>query len=129
MLRVAYHDTQQELLVNRSREDYEEFCETVRQVLASSNESAKAVYSIGPIHVNQIVVRSGFPPNRVSYEPGCVVFSIAPSLQAQFLSFIQFPSDLPQSPIPYHHHFDGVADNGTYVASDSLPVVFGLQDG
>ena len=49
-------------------------------------------------------------------------------MQRQFLSFIEFPDDkdLPDSPVQYHHHYDGIADDG-YVATDSLPVVFGLQ--
>jgi len=46
-----------------------------------------------------------------------------PTLQRQFLSFIEFPKDgdLPDSPIRNHHHFGADADDGNYVEPDSLP--------
>ena len=129
MLRVAYHEAQRELLVTGRREDYQQLCDAVRQALASHAEVALPVHSTGHTTVSHFVVRSSTPPNRVSYERGRVVFSVAQSLQEQFLSFIEFPADadLPDSPIQYHHHYDGLADDGTYVAPDSLPVVFALE--
>lgn len=129
MLQVVYHDTQSELLVDGNREDYEQLRNAVRQVLASHSEIALPVLSTGDSAVSHFVVRSSPPPNRVSYERGRVVFSVASSLQEQFLSFVTFPAeaDLPDSPIQCHHHYDGSSDDGTYVAQDSLPVVFGLK--
>ena len=129
MLRVAYHEAQRELLVNGRREDYEQFRDAVCQALASRSEVPLPVQSTGNTAVSHFVVRSSPPPNRVSYERGRVVFSIAPSLQEQFLSFVTFPADadLSDSPVQYHHHYDGLADDGIYVAPDSLPVVFGLE--
>jgi hypothetical protein len=129
MLRAAYYDAQKELLVDGHRDDYEQLRDTVRRALTSRDEVALPVQSTGDTAVSHFVVRSSTPPNRVSYERGRVVFSVAPSLQEQFLPFVEFPADadLPDSPIQYHHHYDGLADNGTYVAPDSLPVVFGLE--
>jgi hypothetical protein len=129
MLRAAYHNARSELLVDGRREDYVRLCDSTRQALASGVEVALPVQSTGPTAVSHFVVRSGPVPNRVSFECGRVIFSVAPTLERQFLSFIQFPSeeDLPDSPIQYHHHFDGLADDGTCVAPDSLPVVFGLE--
>jgi hypothetical protein len=128
MLRAAYHDTRRELLVDGCREDYERLRNEVREVMTSGIESKLVVHSTGPVEVSQLIVRRGPPPNRVSYEFGGAVFSIAPSLEAQFVSFIQFPAhtELPRYGVGYHHHFEGDA-NGAYVASDSLPVVFGLD--
>jgi hypothetical protein len=126
MLRAAYHSEQRALLVDGRREDYARFSESTRQAIASGIETELPVQSTGPTALSHFVVRRGIPPNRVSVEDRRVVFSIAPDLQRQFLSFIEFPADLPDSPIQYHHHFDGIANDG-YVAADSLPVVFGLQ--
>ncbi len=111
------------------REDYELLRDTVRQALTARSEFALPVQSTGDTAVSHFVVRSSTPPNRVSFEQGRVVFSVAPSLQEQFLSFVEFPADadLPDSPVQYHHHYDGLADDGTYVAPDSLPIVFGLE--
>lgn len=130
MLRAAYHNTQRELLVDGRREDYARLAESTRQVIDSGVEMELAVQSAGTTPISHFVVRPGAPPNRVSVESGRVVFSIAPSLQREFLSFIEFPGegDLPDTPIQYHHHFDGFADDG-YVAADSLPVVFSLRRG
>jgi hypothetical protein len=129
MLRAAYHDAQRVLLVDGHRNDYERLREAVRQALASRTEVALPVQSTGNTAVSHFVVRSSTPPNRVGYERGRVVFSVAPSLQEQFLSFVEFPTDadLPDSSVQYHHHYDGLADDGTHVAPDSLPVVFGLE--
>jgi hypothetical protein len=129
MLRVAYFDAKSELLVNGKREDYAGFRDAVRQALSSQSEVVLAVQSTGERGVSHFVVRSGAPPNRVSYEGGRVVFSVAPSMQKQFLSFVDFPADadLPKSRVQYHHHYDALGDDGTYVALDSLPVVFGLE--
>ncbi|HEY4262368.1 MAG TPA: hypothetical protein VGM98_19560 [Schlesneria sp.] len=129
MLQAAYHDAQRELLVDGQREDYEHFRDAVSRSLASGSEVVLPVQSTGNTAVSHIVVRSSTPPNRVSYERGRVVFAISPDLQEQFLSFVTFPADadMPDSPIQYHHHYEGLADDGTYVASDSLPVVFGLE--
>jgi len=129
MLRAGYFSSQRELLVDGRREDYDQFALAVRQAGASAGHVPLSVESTGDTQVSRFVVRAGTPPNRVSYEGGDVVFSVAPSLERQFLSFIQFPTDseLPDSPIPYHHHYDGVADYGRYVAPDSLPVVFTLE--
>lgn len=129
MLRAAYYDAQRELLVDGHRRDYEQLRDTVRQALSSRSEVALPVRSTGDTAVSHFVVRSSTPPNRVSYERDRVVFSVAPSLQEQFLSFVDFPADadLPDSPVQYHHHYDGLADDGTLVAPDSLPVVFGLE--
>ena len=115
--------------MERHREDYEQLRDTVRQAVTSRSEVALAVQSAGDTPVSHFVVRSSTLPNRVSYERGRVVFSVAPSLQEQFLSFLTFPADadLPDSPIQYHHHYDGLVDDGTHVAPDSLPVVFGLE--
>src|SRR5262245_43043420 len=112
MLRASYHDAQRELLVDGSREDYEQLRDTVRQALISRSEVALPVQSNGDTAVSHFVVRSSTPPNRVSYERGRVVFSVAPDLQEQFLSFVTFPADadLPDSPAQYHHHYDGLAD-------------------
>ena len=75
------------------------------------------------------LVRRSTLPNRVSHESGRIILEVAPSLHEQFLSFIDFPTDtdLPNSPIQYHHHYDGLSDDGTYVALDSLPVIIGLE--
>lgn len=129
MLRATYSDTHRELLVDGSCADYEQLRDIVRQALTSRSEVALPVQSTGDTAVSHFVVRAGTPPNRVSYERDRVVFSVAPSLQEQFLSFVEFPADtdLPDSPIQYHHHFDGLAGDGAYVAPDSLPVVFGLE--
>jgi len=129
MLRAAYYDAQRELLVDGHRKDYEQLRDIVRQALTSRSEVELPVQSTGDTAVSHFVVRSSTPPNRVSYEPGRIVFSVAPSLQEQFLSFLEFPADadLPDTPVRYHHHYDGLADDGTYVAPDSLPVVFGLE--
>jgi hypothetical protein len=128
MLRVTYCDAQRVLLVDGHRDDYARFREAVRRVLASVAEIVLPVQSAGRTEVTQLVVRRGPPPTRVSCDPGRIVLSVAPSLQEQFLSFIEFPADadLPDSPIQYHHHFDYVGDD-RYVAPDSLPVVFGLE--
>jgi hypothetical protein len=129
MLQAAYYDAERQLLVDGNREDYERFRDTVCQALTSCAEVALAVQSTGDTAVSHFVVRSGEPPNRVSHERGRVVFSIAPGLQEQFLSFVEFPADadLPDSPIQYHHHYEARADNDRYVAPDSLPVIFGLE--
>jgi hypothetical protein len=129
MFRVAYFDAKSELLVNGSREDYAELRDAVRQAVSSRSEVVLAVRSDGETAVSNLVVRSGAPPNRVSYEGGRVVFSVAPSMQKQFLSFVEFPADadLPRSRVQYHHHYDALGDDGTYVALDSLPVVFALE--
>lgn len=129
MLRAAYHDAQGELLVDGHREDYEQLRDTVCLALTSRSEVTLPVQNTGDTAISHFVVRSSTPPNRISYERGRVVFSVAPSLQEQFLSFIEFPADtdLPDSPVQYHHHYDGLADGGTYVAPDSLSVIFGLE--
>jgi hypothetical protein len=129
MLKAVYHSTQQELLVDGRREDYAHLSDCTRQVVNSGVEVELAVRSTGPTAISHFVVRRGTPPNRVSIEKDKIIFSVAPTLQRQFLSFLQFPAhgDLPDSPIPYHHHFDGIAGDGAYVAADSLPVVFGLE--
>jgi hypothetical protein len=129
MLRAGYYSSQRELLVDGTRRDYEQFAATVCQALASSADMDLTVESTGVTEVSCFVVRRGAPPNRVVYEGGAVVFFIAPSLKEQFLSFIQFPpdSELPDSLIQYHHHYEGRANDGTYVSTDSLPVVFGLE--
>ena len=129
MLRAGYFSSQRELLVDGRRQDYDQFAAAVRQALASAGHIPLPVASAGDTQVSRFVVRAGTPPNRVSSEGGDVVFSLAPSLERQFLSFIQFPpdSELPDSPIQYHHHYDAVADDGTHVAPDSLPVVFTLE--
>ena len=129
MLRAAYCDVQRELLVNGYREDYEQLRDTVRRAVTSHSEIVLPVQSTGETAVSHFVVRSSAPPNRVAYERGRVVFSVAPSLQDQFLSFVDFPADadLPDSSVQYHHHYDGSDDDGIYVAPDSLPVVFGLE--
>ena len=128
MLRAAYHSTERQLLVDGRREDYARLSDSTRQAIGSGVETRLPVQSAGPTAISHFVVRRGAPPNRVSVESSSVVFSVAPDLQRQFLSFIEFPADadLPNTPIQYHHHFDGIADDG-YVAADSLPVVFGLQ--
>jgi hypothetical protein len=128
MLRAAYHSAQRELLVDGRREDYTHLSESTRKAINSGVEAELPVQSRGPTAISHFVVRRGVPPNRVSVESSRVVFSVAPGLQRQFLSFIEFPADadLPDTPIQYHHHFDGIADDG-YVAADSLPVVFALQ--
>jgi hypothetical protein len=129
MLRAGYFSSQRELLVDGRRRDYDQFAAAVRQAFVSAGHIALPVASAGDTPVSRFVVRAGTPPNRVSYEGGDVIFFLAPSLEKQFLSFIQFPADseLPDSPIQYHHHYDGVADDGTHVAPDSLPVVFTLE--
>ena len=129
MLRVAYYDSQRELLVAGCRDDYEHLCDVVRQSLVSGSELAISVRSTGETLITHLMVRRSTPPNRVSYQRGLIVLEIAPSLQDEFLSFVEFPSDadLPDSPIQYHHHYDGFADDGNYVALDSLPVVFSLE--
>jgi hypothetical protein len=129
MLKVFFNESQRELLVEGFRDDYLRFGDSTREVLVSDIEAAFPVESNGPTDISQFVVRRGNPPNRVSLERGRIIFSVAPGLERQFLSFISFPEDgdLPDSPIQYHHHFDGLTDDGTHVASDSLPVVFGLK--
>jgi hypothetical protein len=129
MLRVSYYRGQNELLVDGHRDDYEEFRNAVHRALTSRSDISLPLQSTGDTLVTHFVVRSGTPPNRVSYEGDRIIFSVAPSLQVQFLSFIEFPADedLPNSPIQYHHHYDGLVGGGTYVAPDSLPVVFGLE--
>jgi hypothetical protein len=129
MLRVGYFSSQQELLVAGPRPAYEQFAAAVREAVSGAGPVALRVQSTGDGQVSRFVIRTGAAPNRVSYKDGEVVFSVAPSLERQFLSFIQFPpdSELPASPVQYHHHYDGVADDGTYVAADSLPVVFTLE--
>lgn len=116
------------MLIDGRREDYAHLSETARRAIDSGVEAELPVWSTGPTAISHFVVRRGAPPNRVSVESSRIVFSVAPDLQRQFLSFIEFPADadLPDSPVQYHHHFDGIADDG-YVAADSLPVVFGLQ--
>jgi len=128
MLRVTYHDETSELLVDGRREDYERFSNATQQAIVSGGEIMLPVESAGRTNINCLIVRSGPPPNRVGCERGRIVFSIAPGLQDQFLSFVEFPTagNLPNSPIQYHHHFDFVGDDN-YVAPDSLPVVFGLE--
>jgi len=128
MLRAEYHSMTRELLVDGRREDYAHLSKTTRQAIDSGVEAELPVQSTGSTAISHFVVRRGVPPNRVSVESGRVVFSVAPGMQRQFLSFIEFPADadLPDTPIQYHHHFDGIADDG-YVSADSLPVVFGLQ--
>ena len=129
MLRAGYFRSQRELRVDGRRRDYDQFAAAVRQVLVTDGYIALPVASAGDTPVIRFVVQAGTPPNRVRYEGGDVIFILAPSLEKQFLSFIQFPADseLPDSPIPYHHHYDGVADDGTHIAPDSLPVVFTLE--
>jgi hypothetical protein len=129
MFRSAYCDLRRELLVNGHREDYEQLRDTVRQALTSQSEIVLPVQSAGETAVSHFVVRSSAPPNRITYELGQVIFSVAPGLQEQFLSFVDFPTDadLPNSSVQYHHQYDGLADDGAYVASVSLPVVFGLE--
>ena len=129
MLQVTYDDTHQELIVDGRREDYANFCDSTRRAIASGSEIALPVKSKGRTTVSHFVLRKSAPPNRVSFDGGRVIFSVAPTLQRQFLSFIEFPAndDLPDSPIQYHHHFDGLADDGTHVAPDSLQVIFALE--
>jgi hypothetical protein len=129
MLRAGYYSSQRELLVDGSRRDYEQFAVCVRQALATTREVTLTVQSTGEVQVSHFLIRTSAPPNRIGYESGKVIFSLAPALETQFLSFIQFPSDseLPGPTIPYHHHYDGAADDGTHVALDSLPVVFTLE--
>jgi hypothetical protein len=45
------------------------------------------------------------------------------------LSNVEFPADadLPDPPMQYHHHYEAWAGHCTYIAPDSLPVVFGLE--
>jgi hypothetical protein len=101
----------------------------VRQALGAVGDVSLPVESTGDAPVSRFIIRVGAPPNRISYQADEVVFSLATSLGEQFMSFIQFPpdSELPESPIQYHHHYDGLADDGTHVAPDSLPVVFSLE--
>jgi hypothetical protein len=129
MLRAGYYSGEHTLLVDGHRRDYEEFVAAVRQALVSAERVPVSVESTGDTPISRFVVRAGTPPNRVSFEGGDVVFSVAPSLERQFVSFVRFPpdSELPDSPIPYHHHYDGLADDGSFVARDSLPVVFTLK--
>ena len=129
MLRATYNESQRELLVDGCREDYERLRDAVRQSLVSGSELAIRVLSAGPTVVTHLVVRRSTLPNRVSHESGRIILEVAPSLHEQFLSFIDFPTDtdLPNSPIQYHHHYDGLSDDGTYVALDSLPVIIGLE--
>jgi hypothetical protein len=129
MLRAGYYNAQRDLLVNGRREDYEQLRDAVRRAMTPRSEVAFPVQSTGDTAVSHFVVRNGAPPNRVTYEQGRIVFSVAPGLQEQFLSFVDFPADadLPDSPLQYHHHYDGLADDGTHVAPDSLPVVFSLE--
>ena len=74
--------------MNGRREDYEPLREAVRQALTSCSEVALAIQSTGETVISHFVVRSGAPPNRVSFECGRIIFSVAPSLQNQFLSFL-----------------------------------------
>jgi hypothetical protein len=129
MLKAGLYSSSRELLMNGSRQDYAQLAASVRQALASAAAVSLPILSTGDHRLTSLVVRSGMPPNRVTHEGTDVVFSIAPALEKQFLSFIQFPADseLPDSPVRYHHHYDGIADDGTFVAADSLPVVFGLE--
>lgn len=129
MLRAGYFSSQRELLVDGHRQDYEQFAAGIRQAVASAGDIALPVQSTGDTQVSRFVIRACAPPNRVEYENGEVVFSVAPSLEKQFLSFIEFSpdSELPDSPISYHHHYNGMADDGSYVAPDSLPVIFTLE--
>ena len=129
MLRAAYYDAEKELLVEGHREDYEQFRAAVHQALASRSEITLPVHSTGDTPVSHFVVRVGSPPNRVGYGGGRVVFWVAPSLQQQFLSHIEFPPDaeLPHPSVRYHHHYDALTGAGTYVAPDSLPVIFAVE--
>jgi len=129
MLRVAYQSPEKEMLVDGTRADYDLLWNAVRQMLDSGVEAELPVRSTGSAFISHFVVRPGAPSNRVSVEGCRIIFSVATALRRQFLSFIEFPadSDLPDSPIQYHHHFDGLGGDGTYVATDSLPVVFGLE--
>jgi hypothetical protein len=129
MLRAEYHSTEKELLVAGLRSDYARLSHTTQQALDSGVEAELPVESTGPTLITHFVVRRAAPPIRVSVEGSRVIFSVASTLHRQFISFIEFPddADLPDSPIQYHHHFDGLADDGTHVAADSLPVVFGLE--
>ena len=129
MLKAAYYGPEKQLLVDGHREDYEKFRAAVHQALTSRSEITLPVHSTGDTPVSHFVVRVGSSPNRVCYDGGRVIFFVAPSLQQQFLSHIEFPADaeLPPSSIRYHHHYDGLGDDGTYIAPDSLPVVFALE--
>jgi hypothetical protein len=128
MLRVAYDQSRKELLVDGSRADYEHLRDAVRQSIVSGSELELPVQSAGQTTITHLVVRRGTPPNRVSHERGRIILEVASSLEEEFLSFVDFPADadLSKSSTRYHHHFDGLSDDGTYVALDSLPVVFGL---
>lgn len=129
MLQAAYHCTPSELLVDGGRDDYNTFASAVHQSITTGVEVKLPVESVGPIRVACFIVRRGSPPNRVSYSDSAVVFAIATTLQAQFLSFIEFPADADLSDVlvQYHHHYEPVGAEGAYIASNSLPVVFSLK--
>jgi hypothetical protein len=126
MLRVEYHGLQDQVLFNGRREDYDRLAASVKQVVATGTDAAMSVSNVGPVHVSGLLIRRGAPPNRISLTGECIVISVAPQLERQFLSFIQFPADR-ELPDGYHHHYDALGDDGANVAPDSLPVVFTLD--
>lgn len=124
MFQACYDDKQMQLLIEGSRQDYMQLSLCVQQAIESRREVVIPVQTTGPTAVSHFIVRAGASPNRVSFENGRIAFSIAPELQPQFLSFIEFPENVSSG---YHHHYDALGDDGTYVALDSLAVVFGLS--
>lgn len=129
MLQVEDDSNSGQLLIDGQRHDYEQLAAVARQVVSSGVEQTVAVESVGATHLSEIVVRRRTRPNRVSLDEGRVVFALAPEIAHCFLSFLQFPDhvDLPEAPMRYHHHYDAFADDGMFVAPDSLSVVFGLR--
>src|SRR5262249_2376665 len=119
-----------ELLIDGDRAEFERLASLARDLFTDSDrlESSLNVESVGDVPIQRIVIRKGPPPNRVHYEPGVAIFSVSPTLLRPFISYIEFPQDseLPNSPIQYHHHYDGIGNEG-FVAADSIPVVFALK--
>src|SRR5947209_1422855 len=90
MLKVAYHASTGELLVDGRRDDYDRLVSIVRHVLSSGDQETVPFESTGTAAVSALIVRRGSQPNRVSLEDGGVVISVAPTLAEQFLSFVEF---------------------------------------
>jgi len=131
MLKVGYYPKTQELLVDGMRHDYERLVSLTREMFQHPDESEVSVEvaSTGDTPVTSFIVRRGTSPNRIFCESGRVIFAIAPTLLDSFLSFISFPADseLPDSPVQYHHHYDRLCGGGGFVSDDSPWVVFGLE--
>jgi hypothetical protein len=135
MLQAAYYATPHRvLLVDGPRQDYDQLAALIEQFVSSQEQQALLVpvISTGEAQISKFVFRKHTGPNRVSYEPGQITYSIAAHLLEQFLSRIQFPADehLPVSvklgQLRYHHHYEYIEEFDPYIASDSLPVVFSL---